>query len=69
MIEGFYLYIHEQYEGFIYSNVIPKNNDVIDYNNKLYTVVTVKYKISKDEDKGDATDIKRIKCCEVYVII
>jgi len=69
MLEGFYLYIHEQYEGFIYSNIIPRNNDVIEYNNSLYTVATVKYKISKDKDNGDATDIKRINCCKVYCII
>lgn len=69
MLEGFYLYIDKEYEDFIRSNVIPKNNDIIDYNNKLYTVVTVKYKILKDKDKGDATDIKRIKYCEVHVII
>lgn len=69
MLEGFYLYIQEQYKGFIRSNVIPRNNDVIDYDNKLYTVVTVKYKISKDKDNGDAIDIKRIKYCDVYAII
>lgn len=69
MIDGFYLYIHEEYKSFIYSNVIPRNNDVIEYDDKLYTVVTVKYKILKDDDNGDATDRKRIKYCEVYVII
>ena len=69
MLEGFYLYINKEYECFIYSNVIPGNNDIIDYDNKLYTVVTVKYKILKDKDEGDATDIKRVKYCEVYVII
>lgn len=69
MINGFYLYIHEQLESFIYSDVIPRTNDVIEYNNCLYTVVTVRYDILQDKDEGDASFNKRITSCRVYVII
>jgi len=69
MINGFYLYIHEELETFIYSDIIPRTNDVIDYNDKLYTVVTVAHEIQRDKDEGDATIKHRLKCCKVYVII
>lgn len=69
MINGFYLYIHEELECFVYSDIIPRTDDVIEYNDTLYTVVTVTHEIQKDKDEGDATIAYRLKRCRVYVII
>lgn len=69
MIDGFHLYIHERYEGFIHSNVIPREHDIIDYKDRFYTIVTVRHYIRKDEDTGDASIVKRVSHIDVYAII
>ncbi len=68
MINGFYLYIHDRLETFIYSDIIPRTNDVIEYTDILYNVVTVTHEIQRDKDEGDATRAYRLTRCKIYVV-
>lgn len=67
-MDGFYLYINGILETFIHSNIIPRPNEMLEYNDKLYFIKTIKYCISKDKIIGDATINYKVKSCIVYVI-
>ena len=64
MIDGFYLYIFGDCVGYIESDIIPKEHDVITYEDKDYNVVTVKHIIEKDKYFK-----QHIKYINIYAII